>query len=170
MPSWYNEPFCSFCQQEKTCSGSSSPRTEEEKERDRWKVAEEQTYSILPKTEPAHRQYENTKQQFPQAIVFCRLGDSYKIFHEDAETIARDLAIVLTSRELGEKHRIPMTGVPYHSAEHYITRLIEKGYHVAVCEQIGEEENNTSMPKEVLRVVASSILTEPNPTEPIKRD
>jgi hypothetical protein len=137
------------------------PRTGEEIEADRMRAAEEQTYPMLagagrqpeevsrpldgtpqsPRLEFAsvYAQYDEVKQQFPQAIVFFQVGDFYETFNEDAEITARELDLVLTSRRLGEDARIRMAGVPHHDAERYITRLIGKGYHVAVCEQVEAE-------------------------------
>ncbi|MBN1311882.1 MAG: DNA mismatch repair protein MutS [Anaerolineae bacterium] len=111
---------------------------------------------------PIRRQYLDIKKQFPDAIVFFRLGDFYETFDADAETAARELDIVLTSRNISKTKRVPMAGVPHHAAENYIARLIEKGYHVAVCEQVGDEPLNGLMPREVVRVVTPGTVTEPS--------
>lgn len=110
---------------------------------------------------PIRRQYLDIKKQFPNAIVFFRLGDFYETFDADAEIAARELDIVLTSRNIAKNKRVPMAGVPYHAAESYIARLIEKGYHVAICEQVGDEPVNGLMPREVMRVVTPGTVTEP---------
>ncbi len=102
---------------------------------------------------PLRQQYLNVKQQFPNAILFFRLGDFYQTFDKDAEVIARELDVVLTSRNVSKGQRVPMAGVPHHAAEQYICRLIEKGYHVAICEQTGDEPVNGLTPREVVRVV-----------------
>ncbi len=110
---------------------------------------------------PIRRQYLEIKKRFPHAIVFFRLGDFYETFDEDAEITARELDIVLTSRNISKNRRVPMAGVPYHAAESYIARLIEKGYHVAICEQVGDEPIDGLMPREVVRVVTPGTVTEP---------
>jgi len=111
---------------------------------------------------PVRKQYLDVKKQFPNAIVFFRLGDFYETFDEDAEIAARELDIVLTSRNVAKNRRVPMAGVPHHAAEHYVARLIEKGYHVAICEQVSDEPINGLMPREVVRVVTPGTLTEPS--------
>ena len=79
----------------------------------------------MAKVTPVRRQYLDIKKQFPNAIVFFRLGDFYETFDEDAEVVARELDIVLTSRNVAKNQRVPMAGVPHHAAENYIARLIE---------------------------------------------
>ncbi len=111
---------------------------------------------------PVRQQYLDVKKQFPHAIVFFRLGDFYETFDEDAETVARELDIVLTSRNISKSKRVPMAGVPHHAAENYIARLIDKGYHVAICEQMSDEPINGLMPREVVRVVTPGTVTEPS--------
>jgi DNA mismatch repair protein MutS len=86
---------------------------------------------------PIRQQYLEIKRQHPDAILFFRLGDFYETFDEDAETTSRELDIVLTSRNVAKGKRIPMAGIPYHAVDNYLSRLIEKGYHVAICEQMG---------------------------------
>src|SRR5512141_2914482 len=85
---------------------------------------------------PLMRQYHQLKQQVPNALLMFRLGDFYELFYEDAVTAARELEITLTSRNKEKGQAIPMCGVPYHSAEGYIARLIQRGYRVALCEQM----------------------------------
>jgi DNA mismatch repair protein MutS len=120
------------------------------------------THDLLQDATPIRRQYLEVKKQFPDAILFFRLGDFYETFDQDAETAARELDIVLTSRNVAKDRRIPMAGVPYHAAENYIARLIEKGYHVAICEQIGEDPIDGLMPREVVRIVTPGTLVEPS--------
>ncbi|MCL4733267.1 DNA mismatch repair protein MutS, partial [Patescibacteria group bacterium] len=88
---------------------------------------------------PIRQQYLEIKREHPDAILFFRLGDFYETFDEDAEITARELDIVLTSRPVGGGVRVPLAGIPYHAVENYLARLIEKGYHVAICEQVGEQ-------------------------------
>ncbi|HEC22401.1 MAG TPA: DNA mismatch repair protein MutS [Chloroflexi bacterium] len=116
----------------------------------------------MTKVTPVRRQYLDIKKQFPDAIVFFRLGDFYETFDEDAEIVARELDIVLTSRNVAKNQRVPMAGVPHHAAENYIARLIEKGYHVAICDQVGDEPVQGLMPREVVRVVTPGTITEPS--------
>lgn len=110
---------------------------------------------------PIRQQYLDVKSQYPDAILFFRLGDFYETFDEDAKTAARELDIVLTSRKVAKGRRVPMAGIPHHAAENYIGRLIEKGYHVAICEQIGEGPVKGLFPREVVRVVTPGTVVEP---------
>jgi len=109
---------------------------------------------------PIRRQYLDIKRQYPDAVVFFRLGDFYETFDEDAELAARELDLVLTGRNVGKGQRVPMAGVPHHAAEGYITKLIEKGYKVALCEQIGTETVNGLMPRDVTRVFTAGTVLE----------
>ncbi|MBN2471212.1 MAG: DNA mismatch repair protein MutS [Anaerolineae bacterium] len=113
------------------------------------------------KITPVRRQYLEIKRQYPDAIVFFRLGDFYETFDHDAETAARELDLVLTSRPVAKDQRVPMAGIPHHAAENYVARLIEKGYHVAICEQIGDTPINGLVPREVTRVVTPGTVVEP---------
>lgn len=110
---------------------------------------------------PLRRQYLDIKRQHPDAIVFFRLGDFYETFDEDAKITARELDIVLTSRPVSKGVRVPMAGIPHHAAENYLSRLINKGYHVAICEQISDEPENGLVPREVVRVVTPGTVVEP---------
>lgn len=93
---------------------------------------------------PTHQDHEAFKQHYPEAIILYRLGDFFETFGQDAETMARELDLVLTSRMAENKQRIPMAGVPCQAADRYIARLLEKGYSIAVCEPIhnGEKLNS----------------------------
>src|SRR5436190_23631137 len=84
---------------------------------------------------PLMRQYHGIKLQVPGTLLLFRLGDFYELFFDDAVTAARELEITLTARNKEKGEPIPMCGVPYHSAENYIARLIQKGYRVALCHQ-----------------------------------
>jgi len=112
------------------------------------------------KVTPVRRQYLDIKKQYPDAIIFFRLGDFYETFDEDAEKVSRVLDIVLTSRTVGKGTRVPMAGIPHHAAENYLSRLIERGYHVAICEQVGEVPVNGLMPREVVRVITPGTILE----------
>src|SRR5271157_3013521 len=110
---------------------------------------------------PIRQQYLEIKREYPNTILFFRLGDFYETFDEDAETVSRELDIVLTSRPIGKGQRAPLAGIPYHALENYLARLIEKGYHVAICEQIGDEPIKGIFPRKVVRVVTPGTVTEP---------
>jgi DNA mismatch repair protein MutS len=110
---------------------------------------------------PIRQQYLEIKRQYPDAILFFRLGDFYETFDQDAETAARELDIVLTSRPIGKGLRAPLAGIPYHAVENYLSRLIEKGYHVAICEQVGDQPEKGIFPRRVVRVVTPGTIVEP---------
>ncbi|MFT3894644.1 MAG: hypothetical protein QM730_23695 [Anaerolineales bacterium] len=110
---------------------------------------------------PSRQQYLEIKRDYPNTILFFRLGDFYETFDEDAETTARELDIVLTSRNIGKGMRAPLAGIPYHAVENYLARLIEKGYHVAICEQVGDTPIKGLFPRKVVRVVTPGTVTEP---------
>jgi len=110
---------------------------------------------------PVRQQYLDIKREYPDTIVFFRLGDFYETFDEDAEITARELDIVLTSRPIGNGVRAPLAGIPYHAVENYLARLIEKGYHVAICEQVGDQPAKGIFPRKVVRVVTPGTVTEP---------
>ncbi len=110
---------------------------------------------------PLRQQYLDVKRNYQDCIVLFRLGDFYETFDADAEVAARELDLVLTSRPVSKKERIPMAGVPHHAVESYIARLIEKGYHVAVCEQITEPNGKGLVEREVTRVITPGTVTEP---------
>lgn len=110
---------------------------------------------------PIRNQYLKIKRQYPDAILFFRLGDFYETFDQDAEITSRELDIVLTSRNVAKGVRVPMAGIPYHAVENYLSRLIDRGYHVAICEQVGDVPVRGLVPREVTRVVTPGTLVEP---------
>jgi DNA mismatch repair protein MutS len=110
---------------------------------------------------PIRQQYLDIKREYPDTILFFRLGDFYETFDEDAQITARELDIVLTSKPMGKGVRAPLAGIPYHAVENYLARLIEKGYHVAICEQIGDTPVKGLVPRKVIRVVTPGTVTEP---------
>src|SRR5215469_2134679 len=91
--------------------------------------------SVSEASTPLMRQYAAIKKQHPTALLFFRLGDFYELFFEDAVIASRELQITLTSRNKEKDVAIPMCGVPYHSAESYLSKLLRKGFKVAICEQ-----------------------------------
>ncbi|MFT5195264.1 MAG: DNA mismatch repair protein MutS [Cellvibrionaceae bacterium] len=111
------------------------------------------------KLTPSRKQYLDMKTEYSEEILFFRMGDFYECFDEDAETIARELDLVLTARhQKGDK--IPMAGVPHHAAENYIARLVAKGFRVALCEQTSAVPINGLMPRAVVRVFTAGTVIE----------
>ncbi|MCY4070706.1 MAG: DNA mismatch repair protein MutS [Chloroflexi bacterium] len=111
---------------------------------------------------PMRRQYLEIKSQYPDCILMFRMGDFYEMFDEDAEVAARELDITLTARAHSKGGaKIPMAGVPYHSVDGYIAKLIDKGYHVAVCDQITEPSGRGIVEREVTRVMTPGTVVEP---------
>ncbi|MCL2014884.1 MAG: DNA mismatch repair protein MutS [Defluviitaleaceae bacterium] len=108
------------------------------------------------------QQYKQIKQNYADCLLFFRLGDFYELFFEDAETASVVLDIALTGRNYGEAERAPMCGVPHHSAETYIARLIEKGFRVAICEQMEQPKPSAKGPvrREVVRIVTPGTITD----------
>jgi len=110
---------------------------------------------------PLRRQYLRVKQRYSEAIVFFRLGDFYETFDEDAKVASRELDIVLTSREMGKGHKVPMAGIPYHALDNYLAKLINRGYKVAICEQLSPPGKGL-VDRDVIRVVTPGTVIEPN--------
>lgn len=112
-------------------------------------------------TTPMMLQYKSIKEQAPDAILFFRLGDFYEMFGKDALTAAPVLEIALTARDSGGGERTPMCGIPYHSAEGYLTKLVSSGYKVAICEQVEDPQASKGIVKrEIIRIVSPGTLTE----------
>src|SRR6266853_1847331 len=110
---------------------------------------------------PLMRQYNAVKEQVSGALLMFRLGDFYELFFEDAVTAARELEITLTSRNKEKGMAIPMCGVPYHAAEGYVARLIQKGYRVAICDQMEPAGAGKKLVKrEVTRIVTPGTATD----------
>jgi len=109
------------------------------------------------------QQYMQLKEQHPDALLFFRLGDFYELFFDDALTASRELELTLTGRDCGLAERAPMCGVPHHSAQTYLSRLLEKGYKVAIGEQMQDpSETKGLVERAVVRVVTPGTVTEPN--------
>lgn len=103
---------------------------------------------------PMMQKYMETKEQYPDCILFYRLGDFYEMFFEDALTASKELEITLTGKSCGLEERAPMCGVPYHAVEGYLTKLVSKGYKVAICEQMEDPKLAKGLVKrEVVRIV-----------------
>ncbi len=109
---------------------------------------------------PVMRQYFAAKEQFPDCLMFCRIGDFYELFYEDAILVARELQLTLTARDREKKQ--PMCGVPYHAAEAYLQRLLRKGYKIALCEQMEDpKQTKTIVRREVTRVLTPGTSLDP---------
>ena len=112
---------------------------------------------------PMMQHYMSMKEQYPDCVLFYRLGDFYEMFFDDAVRVSRDLELTLTGRDCGLKERAPMCGVPYHSAELYIKRLIDLGYRVAICEQMTDPALAKGLvEREVIRIVTPGTVIENN--------
>jgi DNA mismatch repair protein MutS len=112
---------------------------------------------------PLMRQYHGIKQRVPNALLLFRLGDFYELFFDDAVTAARELEITLTARNKEKGQPIPMCGVPYHASEGYIARLIQKGYRVAICDQMEEAGAGKKLVRrEVTRIVTPGTAMNPS--------
>ncbi len=108
---------------------------------------------------PMIRQYLQIKKQYPDAVLFFRLGDFYEMFFDDAHLASGELEITLTGRDGGGNERVPMCGVPYHAADGYIARLVGKGYRVAVCEQVEDPSQAKGIVRrEVVRVITPGTV------------
>jgi len=117
---------------------------------------EDNSLRRLPqKLTPMFAQYMNIKEEYPDALLFYRMGDFYELFFEDASIAARELQITLTSRNPGNENSVPMCGVPHHAAENYLAVLLEKGYKVAVCEQIEDPK----IAKGLVKRAVTKVLT-----------
>jgi DNA mismatch repair protein MutS len=111
---------------------------------------------------PIRQQYLRIKRRYPSAIVLFRLGDFYETFDEDARVASRELEIVLTSREMGKGNKVPLAGIPYHALDNYLARLINRGYRVAICEQVTKPgETKGIVQREVVRLVTPGTVVEP---------
>ena len=112
---------------------------------------------------PVRRQYLRIKQRYPDAIVLFRLGDFYETFDEDAHLASRELEIVLTSKVMGKNLKVPLAGIPAHSLESYLARLIKKGHKVAICEQLTDPATSKGLvERDVVRVVTPGTVMEPS--------
>ena len=112
---------------------------------------------------PIRRQYLKIKGDHPDAILFFRMGDFYETFDDDAVLAAKELEITLTSRSMGKGLRVPLAGVPVHSLDNYLSRLIKKGHKVAICEQISDPATSKGLvDRDVVRIVTPGTVLESN--------
>src|SRR5438445_4830642 len=107
---------------------------------------------------PMMKQYSDIKKQYPDFLLFYRMGDFYELFLEDAHVGARVLNITLTGKANGKQGRIPMAGVPYHAVDSYLAKLVKAGYKVAICEQVSLPNKNGLVDREVIRVVTPGTV------------
>ncbi|MFI3226405.1 MAG: DNA mismatch repair protein MutS [Clostridia bacterium] len=115
----------------------------------------------MPKFSPMIMQYLEIKEKYKDYIVFYRLGDFYEMFFEDALLASKELDITLTGRDCGQAERAPMCGVPFHSAEAYIARLVEKGYKIAISEQVSDpKESKGIVKREVVKIITPGTVIE----------
>ena len=111
-------------------------------------------------TTPVRQQYLELKRRHPGAILFFRLGDFYETFDEDAEVVARELDIALTTKPMGKGLRVPLAGVPYQSIDGHVARLVKRGHRVAICEQMADPASVKGIvPREVVRTVTAGTVT-----------
>jgi DNA mismatch repair protein MutS len=112
-----------------------------------------------PRLTPVMRQYQDLKVQHPDTILFFRIGDFYETFNSDAELVARELDIVLTSRSKSGDNRIPLAGVPHHAVDGYIAKLVGKGYKVAICDQVEDPKTAKGIVKrEISRIITPGTV------------
>lgn len=110
---------------------------------------------------PMMEQYFEIKSQYPDMLLFFRLGDFYEMFFDDAKTASEELDLVLTGRDCGQEERAPMCGVPFHSADNYIAKLVNRGYKVAICEQLEDPKLVKGLVKrDVVRIITPGTVIE----------
>lgn len=110
---------------------------------------------------PLMKQYLEIKQEHPECILMCRIGDFYEMFFEDAKSASKELDLVLTGKDCGLEERAPMCGVPHHAVEGYIAKLVSRGYRVAICEQMEDPATAKGLVKrDVIRIITPGTVTE----------
>lgn len=120
---------------------------------------------------PMMQQYLETKKEYPDCILFYRLGDFYEMFFDDALTASKELEITLTGKNCGMEERAPMCGVPYHAVEGYLNKLVQKGYKVAICEQMEDPKLTKGLVKrEVVRIVTPGTNLDTNALDETKNN
>ncbi len=113
------------------------------------------------------RQYLQLKQQYPDYVLFFRLGDFYEMFFEDAVRVSRELDLTLTSRDKGKENPTPMCGVPHHAAQQYLSKLVARGYRVALCEQVEDPKLARGIVRrEVVRLVTPGVVLDEEDLDP----
>ena len=128
------------------------------------------SWAATPTPTPMMRQYLELKEKYQDCILFFRLGDFYEMFFDDAKLASKELELTLTGKDCGLSERAPMCGVPYHAASAYISRLIEKGYKVAVCEQLTDPALSKGLvERDVIRIVTPGTVADPSQLDEKKR-
>ncbi len=127
--------------------------------------AAEPALTVAAAPTPMMRQYLETKARYPDCMLFFRLGDFYELFFEDAVRAAEALQITLTARSKGDD-KVPMCGVPYHAARGYVARLLERGFKVAICDQVEEPGKAQLVRREVTRVVTPGTVLDEQVLDP----
>lgn len=126
---------------------------------------------VTAQLSPMMRQYIEVKKQHPDKLLMYRLGDFYELFFDDAVTASRELELVLTGRDCGLPERAPMCGVPYHAVDGYVSRLVEKGYRVVICEQMEDPAKAKGLVKrDIVRIVTPGTLTDTEVLEESKNN
>lgn len=112
-----------------------------------------------PKYSPMMEHYLSVKKQYPDALLFYRIGDFYEMFFDDAKTVSRELDLVLTGKNAGVPDRVPMCGVPFHAVNSYIQRLVQRGYKIAICEQMQDPKEAVGLvERDVIRVITPGTV------------
>ena len=110
---------------------------------------------------PMMQHYLAVKEQYPDALLFYRVGDFYEMFLDDAKTASRELDLILTGKNAGLKDRVPMCGVPHHAVTSYVQRLVQRGYKIAICEQLSDpKESQGLVERDVVRVITPGTVME----------
>ena len=122
------------------------------------------------KLSPMMQHYLSVKEKYPDTIVFYRLGDFYEVFFEDAKVVSKLLDLTLTGRACGLAERAPMCGVPYHDVDKYISKLVECGKRIAICEQLSEPNGKTMVERDVIRVISAGTVIEDNMLDATKNN
>ena len=108
---------------------------------------------------PMMKQYLETKEKYPDTIILFRLGDFYEMFFEDAELVSRELELTLTGKDCGLEKRAPMCGIPYHAVNSYISRLINNGHKVAICEQLTDPKASKGLvERDVVQIITPGTV------------
>ena len=131
----------------------------------------EERYKNIETFSPMMQHYIETKKQYKDCILCYRLGDFYEMFFEDAIIASRELELTLTGKDCGQAERAPMCGIPHHAGDTYMSRLVEKGYKVAICEQVEDpKEAKGIVKREVIKVVTPGTVVDGNLLEEKKNN
>ena len=110
---------------------------------------------------PMMKQYLELRDKYKDCILFYRLGDFYELFYDQAELFSRELELTLTGKDCGQEQRAPMCGIPFHAINTYIPKMVEKGYKVAICEQVEDPKNAKGLVKrDVVKIITPGTITD----------